>query len=204
MGIEDAIDIGDVPTCLEFCDRMYAPECFGRVVNDYKYSWREWKFRLSQIVFEDALYRKQGIKYFECITKYSSYIACVLPLAMDFYLRGIKDYCAYPNPTNKVKLLSQSFMIWGKVVTKVAMDDFVRMLTGFCYDRIRIDDDAIQAKLRQIDERKEMGVVVTTGRKPKGYKIDVLPTGLSRTSYENFQREIWRNTRVKEYKTRSR
>ena len=42
MGVRDAIEVGDVPSCLEFCDRMYAPECFGRVIYDYKYSWRVW------------------------------------------------------------------------------------------------------------------------------------------------------------------
>lgn len=202
MGVEDAIAVGNEFQCEEFCQKMLRAECFGRVINDFEYSWREWKYRLSLIVYEDVMYRRQGLKFFDCISNYSSYLACVLPIAMDFYMMGLKHYISYPNPANWVKFKSANFMVWGKTLRKANMDEFIRFLTGFCYDRIRIDYEAIEARFKKVEERKAQGVVGTAGRKPKGYKFEVLPIGLSKTSYENFQKEIWRRTRVKEYKRR--
>lgn len=202
MGVEDAIAIGNEMQCVEFCDKMYRAECFGRIVYDYEYSWREWKYRLSQIIYEDVMYRHQGLKYFECITTYGSYLACVMPIAMDFYMKGLKDYAEYPNSDNWVKFNSQSFMIWGKTIRKSKMDEFLRFLTGFCFDRIRIDQAAIEFKAERLAQKREEGTMDGVGRKKKGVAFEFLPTGLTRTSYENFQREIWRHTRVKEYAPR--
>lgn len=194
MGVRDAIEVGDTPTCLEFCDRMYAPECFGRVIYDYKYSWKEWKFRLTQILYEgdsQTMMPRRGLKFFDCVTKYSGYLACVLPVAMDFYLWGIRDYIKYPNPSNLVKFEEKGFNLWGQKIKKVAMEDFVRKVTEFCYDREKLDALCI--------EQKGNG---KAGRKPKDYKYVTLPKGLK--SYAIFNEEIWRHTRKKEYKTRGK
>ena len=203
LGVEDAISIGNESQCEEFCERMYKAECFGRIVNDYSYSWREWKYRLTQIVYDEVMYRKQGLKFFDCISSYSSYLACVMPISMDFYMKGLKDYAKYPNSQNWIKFKDKGFTLWGKVPRKTNMDEFVRLLTGFCYDRIRIDQEAIEYRQKRIGELREKGEIRGVGRKKKGYVREFIPSGLSRTSYENFQLEIWKRTRVKSYKTRS-
>lgn len=202
MGVEDGISIGNEMQCVEFCEKMYRAEKFGRIVYDYEYSWREWKYRLSQMIYNDNKWRKQGLKYFDCVSYYGSYLACVMPIAMDFYMKGLKDYAEYPNRDNWVKFKSKSFMLWGKIVRKSNMDEFIRFLTGFCYDRIRIDQEAIEYKSKRLEEKRLKGEMDGVGRKKKGYEFEFIPTGLSRTSYENFQREIWRNTRVKAYKSK--
>lgn len=204
LGVKDGIDVGNESQCEEFCDKMYRAECFGRIVLDYEYSWREWKFRLSQMIYEDTKYRHQGLKYFECVTTYASYLACVLPIAMDFYMKGLKDYASYPNSENWVKFNSKSFILWEKNLRKSTSDEFLRFLTGFCYDRIRIDQAAIEYKIERLEQKRKEGTMDGVGRKKKGREFEFIPTGLSRTSYENFQREIWRNTRVKEYAPRRR
>lgn len=204
LGVKDAIATGDSAICEEFCAKMYAPEKFGRIVNDYPYTWREWKFRLTQILYEgdsQTIMPKRGLKFFDCIGGYRGYPACALPVAMDFYLWGIKDYCKYPNESNLVLFENKGFMLWGKSIRKVAMDVFVRKVVEFCYDREKIDAIAIEEKAKKRLERDEQGKV---GRKPKGYQYEVMPTGLSTMAYRNFQQEIWRHTRVKEYKTRGK
>lgn len=204
MGIKDAIEVDNEMQCREFCDKMYAPQKFGRIIYDYEYSWREWKYRLTQIIYDDVMFRNQGLKYFDCITNYGAYLACVLPIAMDFYLQGIKDYVKYPNPSNLLKFESKGFVLWSKTPKKASMDDFVRLLTGYCFDRIRVDREAIEAKRARDLERLNDATKGTRGRKPKEYVYEYMPVGLTPSSYENFQREIWRNTRVKSYKTRGR
>jgi hypothetical protein len=202
LGVEDAIAIGNESQCEEFCDRMYRAECFGRIINDFTYSWREWKYRLTQVVYDDVMYRKQCLKFFDCISSYSTYLACVMPIAMDFYMKGLKDYAKYPNSANWVKFKDKGFTLWEKSPRKVTMDEFVRLLTGFCYDRMRIDQEAIEFRLKRLQELRDAGEISGGGRKKKDYVREFIPTGLSRTSYENFQMEIWKRTRVKSYKTR--
>lgn len=202
MGIRDAIKVGDEAILGEFCDKMYAPEKFGRVIYDYTYSWKEWKFRLTQILYEgdsQTMMPRRGLKFFDCVTKYSGYLACVFPVAMDFYLWGIKEYCKYPNPSNLVKFEEKGFQLWGQKIKKVAMEDFVRKVTEFCYDREKIDLVAIEAEASMKADRKAEG---KAGRKPKGYKYVTMPKGLR--SYGIFNEEIWRHTRKKEYKTRGK
>lgn len=80
------------------------------------------------------------------------------------------------------------------------MDVFVRKVVEFCYDREKIDAVAIEERAKS-REQAEKG---KAGRKAKDAKFVVMPTGLSTMSYRNFQQEIWRNTRVKAYKTRGK
>lgn len=204
MGVKDAIEVDDKATCMEFCDKMYAPEKFGRITKDYEYQWREWKFRLTQMLYnndDNIMFPKQGLKFFDCIGYYSGYIACCLPIAMDFYMWGIKDYWKYASPSNLLIFDSKSFMIWGQKIEKVSMDVFVRKVVEFCYDREKIDAVAIEKRTKAREDRIEKEKV---GRKPKGYKFIPMPKGLSAMAYRNFQQEIWRYTRAKEYKVRRR
>lgn len=194
-GVKDAIDIGNEMQCLEFCEKMYATEKFGRIIYDYEYTWKEWKYRLSQMLFDDIANFRTCTKYLECITHYGSYIACALPIAMDFYMKGIKDYCQYPNSCNLVRFNEEHNLLWGKTIKRVSYNDVIRTLTGFCFDRARLDEESIEYKREVLDEIK------VRGRKPNG--VNHLPIGLTRTSYENFQKEIWKYGRVRELKRKS-
>lgn len=195
MGVKDAIEVDCDMTCEEFCDKMYNTEKFGRVTLDYTYDWREWKYHLCQMVCESSLYRVQGLKFFDSIYGYSNYLACALPIAMDFYLMGIKNYCKHPNSGEWVKFEVEPYAIWGeKSLRKPKMQDFVRIMTGFCYDRIRLDEEAIAFKRRKLDENRAK--MEQTGQRGKVTGVDRLPSGLTRCAYETFQREVWRCTRT--------
>ena len=194
MGVKDAIEVDNEMQCMEFCDNMYQAQRFGRIIYGYQYSWREWKYRLCQMVCDLDKYRIQGLKYFESMTSYSNYIAVALPIAMDFYMLGIKDYCKKPNPNDLVRFESIPFTFWGyKGNRKLNRDDFVTVLTGFCYDRIRLDEQAIIEREKKIAARR---AVNNEGKRGRFVGIGIKgPIGLSRSSYESFQAEIWKNTR---------
>lgn len=204
LGVKDAIEVSDESICNEFCEKMYGPEKFGRLTNQHDYSWREWRFRLTQFFWapENQIpHHKMGLKFFDCIGVYRGYIACALPVAMDFYLWGIKDYCGNPIPSNVYEFENRPFNLWGKKIKKSNMEFFVRKVIEFCYDREKIDAVAIEYKESVIAERRER---VKASLKPQDRKCFYLPNGLSISSYRNFQSEIWRHTRVKEYKTREK
>lgn len=199
MGVEDAIEVGDEAQCMEFCAKMYAPMKFGRITKDFTYTWREWKFRLSQMLHEGTMYARKGLEFFNCVGSYGNYLSCVFPIAMDFYMRGIKDYCKHPNPSKWVMFNSKGFMLWKDKPIKRPMEDFVRMCTEFCYDRMHLDMEWVE--VYKAEKAKLRG---TAGRKPKDLNVENLAKPLSRVAYENFNKMIWDFTRVKEYKTRGK
>ena len=193
MGVKDAIDVDNEMQCAEFCEEMYSTEAFGRIIYSFRYDWREWKFRLCQMVCDLDRFRAQGLRYFESMGSYNNYIACALPIAMDFYMMGIKDYCKKPNPIDLVRFEHTPYSFWGQTGgRKTTRDDFVTVLTGFCYDRIRLDEAAIaqrEQRMRTLRAQAEGKRGRFTGKTVK------MPVGLSRSCYESFQSEIWRYTR---------
>lgn len=185
MGIEDAIDINDDIACNDFVARMYAPMKFGRIVHSYEVDWREWKFMLTQLVHRNVRFRQMGIKYFDGIVSYGNYLTCALPIAMDFYLQGIKDYVKFPRKGNFIRFRDKCFMRWGDKLRKATMDDFVRDVTQFCYERTHLESEAYEAMMSKDKRERYKGV-----------------RGLSRAAFMSFQSDIWKYTRVKVYKTR--
>ena len=194
LGVKDAIEVDNEMRCVEFCEEMYSAETFGRIIHNYKCDWREWKFRLCQMMCDMDKYRVQGLKFFESICSYSNYLACALPISMDFYMLGIKDYCKNPNPSELIRFEHTPYTFWGyKGNRKLKRDDFVTVLTGFCYDRIRVDEAAIAFRESQIKARRAKENEGKRGRF-SGRRVGG-PMGLSKAAYESFQSEIWRNTR---------
>jgi hypothetical protein len=195
MGVKDAIEVNDDIQASEFCEKMYGAEKFGRIIFDYTYDWREWKYRLCQMVCDLGKYRPQCIRFFETITAYNNYLACVLPVAMDFYLMGIKDYYKHPFPEGWVRFEHTPYTLWNYNGSRaLKMQDFVRILTGFCYDRIRLDEVAIEAKRNRLEKIRARKAA--TGQRGRITGTRREPSGLSRSAYETFQREIWQNTRT--------
>lgn len=183
MGVEDAIRIDDTIQCEEFVDKMYAPMRFGRIIHDYEMDWREWKFTLSQIMYYSNKYKNQGIKFLDSIISYGNYLTCALPIAMDFYLQGIRDFVNYPDKCLLVRFKEQEFVKWDRKLAKIKMDDMVRDVTKFCYSRTHLEQEAYENMLSK--------------NKNERWKEK---RGLSKSAYMNFHKEIWRYTRSKEYK----
>lgn len=176
MGVEDAIQVNDVFRCQDWVEEKYKPSTFSRIIHNYDMSWQEWKFRLSGLV-RDGKYKLLGVRFFDCITSYNGYYAASLPIAMDFYMKGIKDYCERPKSGEWVLFNSGSFNRWGKKkILKISQDDIIREVTEFSFDRIRLDEE-----LHKSGRRDEQGRI-----------------GLSGNAYHNFYKELWRYTRVKE------
>lgn len=176
MGVEDAIQVDDIYHCKEWAEEKYAPSTFSRVIHDYDMSWQEWKFRLSQLI-RDGKFKILGIKFFDSITGYSTYLAVSLPIAMDFYLKGVKDYCSRPFSQDWVLFKSGNYYRWGKKkLVKESQDHIIREVAEFTFDRIRLDEPLYKA----------------------GHKDEFGRMGLSPGAYQNFYKELWRYTRVKE------
>lgn len=140
MGVEDAVAISDIYQCEEWIKEHYAPMTFSRIVWDYNVSWQEWRYELSKMLKTD-IFRKLGLRFLDCISSYGNYYSVVFPVAMDFYMKGIKDYCSRPKESDLAVFLATEYMRWGdKRLKKIDTDEVVYELQGFCFARTRVDN----------------------------------------------------------------
>jgi hypothetical protein len=176
LGVEDAIAINDIYECEQWVKEHYAPMTFSRIVWGYDVSWLEWRFELTKLVTHDN-FRKLGVRLLDCIGNYGTYFSAVFPIAMDFYIQGIKDYCARHDDRDFAKFIPFTFRKWGKKgLEKISIDDIVRDMQGYCFARARLDE-LKDEKGKQV-AKDEQGRVRLTKR-----------------AYEQFALEIWRYTR---------
>lgn len=137
QGVLDAYNIDDEEKCKDFVNRMKSPKKFSLLYVDYDMTWQEWRAILFRwciterlIIFADEVLNR--------IKTYSGYLSVFLPIAMDFYCKGILDFVAYPNPTKIVKFKSTKRIYW-KTFTKISAMEFVSDVQLFSFERIRID-----------------------------------------------------------------
>jgi hypothetical protein len=176
LGVEDAIAINDIYECEKWVEEHYAPMTFSRIVWGYDVSWLEWRFELTKLVTHDN-FRKLGVRLLDCIGNYGTYFSAVFPIAMDFYIQGIKDYCDRPDDRDFAKFIPFTFRKWGKKgLEKISIDDIVRDMQGYCFARARLDE------LK--DEKGKQMAKDEQGR-----------VRLTKRAYEQFALEIWRYTR---------
>ena len=170
LGVEDAIAISDIYECEEWINKHYAPMTFSRIVWGYDVTWQEWRYELSKKLKIDA-FRKLGLRFLDCISSYGNYFSVVFPIAMDFYMQGIKDYCARPKEGDLAVFLASEYIRWGdKKLKKISMDEVVYEMQGFCFSRTRLDD---------FDGKDEVGRI-----------------GISQRNYTQFSTELWRYSRA--------
>lgn len=176
LGVEDAIAINDIYECEKWIEEHYAPMTFSRIVWGYDVSWLEWRFELTKLIEHDN-FRKLGVRLLDCIGNYGTYFSAVFPIAMDFYIQGIKDYCSRPDDRDFARFIPFTFRKWGKKgLEKISIDDIVRDMQGYCFARARLDE------LK--DEKGKQVVKDKQGR-----------VRLTKRAYEQFALEIWRYTR---------
>lgn len=170
MGVEDAHATSDIYGCQEWIEKHYAPMTFSRIVWGYDVTWQEWRFELTRLL-KPSPFRQLGLRFFDCISSYGNYFSAVFPIAMDFYLQGIKDYCARPNQEDLAVFSDNEYNRWGvKKIEKTDMDSVVREIQGFSFARMRLDN------FKGKDEQGRIAI--------------------SERCYNQFSTEIWRYSKT--------
>lgn len=167
QGILDAIDSNDLFKCKEFVEEMRQTSTFG-FLNTPKMDWREWRFHLIRLGM-DTPFGPSCTQYLSLAMQYTGYPAVILPIAMDFYIEGIKDFCSYPNAAALVEFEKKKFPKWGKpkrMRRARTLIDIVLEAQAYCFERANMD------------------------KHPNG---GTKHNGLTRSAYLNFSNDIWRN-----------
>jgi hypothetical protein len=139
-GVKDAMDRGDDFFCRDFTERMRSAKTFGFLDTPYILNWKEWRFyaypecRMAKL--NSAAPILDGIK------TYTGYIAAVLPMLMEFYLKGIKDWCDYPISGNWARFYNRPYSRWGAKVTFPSWDAVMDDLQIMIIDRFHLEEES--------------------------------------------------------------
>lgn len=166
QGVLSAYDADDERYCEEFVSKHKDGTSFGLLeVQGEDITWKEWRWTLTCWARQARVYLIAR-EYLDHIAG-RNYLWAVLPVAFDFYLKGIEDWVKYPNPCNLEVFKNKPKIHWiverrnDKKVIK--NDEIVSEIQRICFER---------------------------GRKDKGIK-----GGLSQCCYDAFASTIWTLTR---------
>lgn len=138
-GIRDAIEKGDDFFCRDFVERMREPKVFGFLDTPYVLTWKEWRFYAYPECRMNKL--NSAAPILDGIKTYTGHIAAILPMLMDFYLKGIKDWCEYPNRGNWARFQSRPYARWGEKIRFPAWEAVLDDLQIMMIDRSHLEAD---------------------------------------------------------------
>lgn len=141
MGVMDAYRVNDEGECADFVNRTKEYGVFGRVTDGHTMDCNEWQLTLiveaRKKSMHGAMYR-----YFNRMKIYgSNYLSVLLPIAQDFYNKGLQDYNASPNAASLAIFNDRSRTWWSKNLKKVSVFEYIEQIQLFCFARKRSDEE---------------------------------------------------------------
>ena len=138
-GIKDAMDRNDDFYCRDFAEKMRAPKSFAFLDTPYLLTWKEWRFYAYPECRMNRL--NSAAPILDGIKTYTGYIAAVLPMLMDFYLKGIHDWLEYPNKGNWARFYNRPYARWGEKIRFPAWDAVLEDLQLMMIDRSHLEEE---------------------------------------------------------------
>lgn len=142
MGVMDAYKVNSEGECADFVERTKEPGVFGRVTDGRTMDSNEWQLTL---IVEARKQSMQGAmyRYFNRMKIYrQNYLSVLLPIAQDFYNRGIEDYNANPKAVSLAIFNDKSRTWWSKNLKKVSIFEYIEQIQLFCFARKHSDAES--------------------------------------------------------------
>lgn len=144
--IMDCIDRDDVAACRQFVKTMHNKKAYGMIEFDYEMTWREWKNTLYFFCLKKRLYKVSLLLDF--INSIYTYYAVILPVSMEFYLKGVEDYIACPYEGDYLRFSESPREVWGRPsapkTNRRMMDDMLQMVLKRRHHKF----DSLEAKAK--------------------------------------------------------
>lgn len=152
QGVFEACDFGDDMMVQEWLDARLADGGYG-LLSEYgeDFDWKRWRLvlyhwcrlgRIGRIAesYVDVIHRFRSTSMF-----------ALLPICMRFYLMGIEEWLAYPNPNNIVLFKQRNKIHWKPVpdhLRQIRTADFISYVQEFVYERVNkhFEDDLSQSR----------------------------------------------------------
>lgn len=174
QGVYDAHDICDNYEARDFLDRHKAAWDFAVLGQPEPYSWEEWRFTL----FHWA--RMAGLKTFAIDHIYQIVKTTpqwyLLPHCMCFYLMGIEEWLAKPDPTRLQIFKKSPNEHWRTMpsgMRKMNKSDFVECMYGFVFSYRRLPKEEQPFKALSFDGYARAMHTLTRNYAKKKAKIEL-------------------------------
>lgn len=140
QGVLDACKYQDEFRCREFIKERRENLNYGVLDIDEPLDWVEWRYILTKWSIKGR-FHKVSVKFLDRITTVN-YNWVILPVAQEFYIRGIEEFLEYPNGRNLELFKSKHRVHWyynGKPFKYITNDDIVTAIQDICYEKKRKD-----------------------------------------------------------------
>ena len=146
LGVMDAEQVGSDGICEEFSEQVRVPTVYGRVTDGYTMSQKEWCATLMRI---SAKWRVNDDcqRFLAQSFCNNTYFTCALPIAQEFYIKGMEDFNAYPHIHDFTNFDNSKMERWTRngIVSWTRKEIFIE-LQMLCFQRQRIDNDSDDRK----------------------------------------------------------
>lgn len=147
LGVMDAERVGSEGICEEFADEVRVPAVYGRVIDGYTVSQKEWCALLLSIAAHSNGVNDETQRFIAQGFFNNTYFTCALPIAQEFYIKGMEDFNAYPYIHDFTKFDNHRMERWTRdgIVPHSRRKLFIELQT-LCFYRQRIDNNSDSKK----------------------------------------------------------
>lgn len=142
QGVIDAYELGDDLVAKEFYEQKREDWSFGILGEPDDFDWQAFRYKAywwarkghMKTLAENYLFR----------IRTTNYVWCVLPYCMRFYLMGISEWLAYPNPSGIELFKSTPNVHWNpnEQIRNISKADIFSYLHDFEYEYRRFAGDS--------------------------------------------------------------
>lgn len=145
QGVLDAYNLGDDLEARSFLESKKEDWSFGVLGQPDDFDWRSFRFTLYWWARRARMKSLAENYIFKIRVK--NYLWCFLAYCMRFYLMGIEEWLAYPNPVNIEVFRSQSKMHWNPSypVKNFTRGDYISYMHEMEHDFLRLPEGSRQA-----------------------------------------------------------
>lgn len=125
----------------DWLERHKAAGDYGLVYDDNNFDFRRWRFTIERWCREDRV-GSVGDTYLNSLYVRSgtnkTFLFAILPMTMRFYMMGVEEWLAYPNPLNTSMFKQTRKIHWKPVLPHMKVmntSDFLSYLQEFIYER---------------------------------------------------------------------
>lgn len=134
-GVKDAEYVNDHDLCETFANEVRVPNVYGRVKDENLMNAVQWRCAIPLINAGCPL-PKASIEFLVCIDKYHKLYQCSLPIAQEFYIKGMEDFNKNPTIHNFVLLDNRRMERWTRNgIKQVTIHDMLITLQELCLKR---------------------------------------------------------------------
>ncbi|MCM1216529.1 MAG: hypothetical protein NC209_03955 [Alistipes sp.] len=141
LGVNDAFAASDEGLCRQHVEQTQQPGYFGRVGDDISHDALYWQIKLKEAVYRSGFYEPL-CRYLRNMGRYGhNYLSVALPIAQEFYNRGLTDYCKAPGGC-EIALFNDANKAWwtAKGPRNVKTEEYVEQVQLMTFQRQHIDE----------------------------------------------------------------